>query len=190
MSDKLNVILILSDDQGSVDLGCYGADDLVTPHLDQLAADGVRFTDFYANAPICMPSRVSLLTGRHFPRGLIPGHGMRPEEVTAAEIFRRQGYRTALFGKWHLGAREANDPLSQGFDEFFGFKVGVIDNYTHEYRWGENPGPRLQLGRSDWSAPGQYFPSMMTRAAEAFLSRADDQPFFLYLPFNQPHYPL
>jgi arylsulfatase A len=103
MSDRLNVILILSDDQASLDLGCYGADDIVTPNLDRLAESGVRFTDFYANAPICMPSRVSLLTGRDYPRGLLPGRGLRPDEITAAELFKRQGYRTALFGKWHLG---------------------------------------------------------------------------------------
>ena len=185
-----NVVLIVADDLGSTDLGCYGAADLPTPHLDALAASGVRFTQHYVTAPACTPSRASLLTGREYLRCLKGGLGMEAEEVTLAEILRGAGYRTAIFGKWHLGSPEAVDPLSQGFDEFMGFKVGAIDNYTHEYRWGANPGHRLQLNRSVLRAGGSYFPELVTRAGEAFVDGAADRPFFLYLPYNLPHYPL
>lgn len=185
-----NIVVILADDLGSTDLGCYGADDLPTPHLDRLAASGIRFTQHYATAPVCTPSRASLLTGREPSRCLRSGVGLESDEVTLAEILRPAGYRTAIFGKWHLGSPEANDPLSQGFDEFFGFKVGAVDNYTHEYRWGDNPGHRLQINREAPRADGQYLPDLITQAAEAFIAGTTDRPFFLFLPYNQPHYPL
>jgi len=190
MSERLNVILILSDDQASVDLGCYGAKDLVTPNLDRLAASGVRFTDFYANAPICMPSRVSLLTGRDYPRGLLPGQGLKPEEITAAELFKRAGYRTALFGKWHLGYTPDMSPNAQGFDEFLGHTVGTMDAYSHFfYVEGVNRHALVHNGEP-YERPGKYLPDLLVEKATEFIDDAGDEPFFLYLPFAIPHYPV
>lgn len=190
MSQRLNVILILSDDQGSLDLGCYGADDLVTPHLDRLAASGVRFTDFYSNAPICMPSRVSLLTGRDYPRGLLPGQGLRPDEITAAELLRRVGYRTALFGKWHLGYTPEMSPNAQGFDEFVGHLTGTLDAYSHFfYVEGVNRHVLRRNGES-YQRPGKYLPDLLVEEATRFIDESGQDPFFLYLPFAIPHYPV
>lgn len=190
MSEKLNVILILSDDQGTADMGCYGADDLVTPTMDRLAASGVRFTDFYANAPICMPTRASLLTGRYYPRTLLPGRGLRPNEVTAAELFRQSGYRTALFGKWHLGYTPAMSPMAQGFDEFFGHTTGTLDAYSHFfYVEGVNRHVLQRQGETE-HRPGEYLPDLLVNEATRFIDDAGDNPFFLYLPFAIPHYPV
>ncbi|HJP29681.1 MAG TPA: sulfatase-like hydrolase/transferase [Candidatus Latescibacteria bacterium] len=184
-----NVILIVSDDQGSTDLGCYGATDLHTPRLDGLAADGLRFTQFYVDAPACTPSRAALLTGRHFVRCLADGV-LRSEEVTIAEMLKSAGYRTACFGKWHLGHAETNDPLAQGFHEFLGFKVGAMDNYSHYFYYGGANRHVLRRNRAAHREDGTFFPDIVTREAERFIEANRDAPFFLYLPLNQPHYPL
>ncbi len=185
-----NVVLIVADDLGSTDLGCYGAADLPTPNLDQLAAGGIRFTQFYVAAPACTASRASLLTGRHHPRILHYGIGLEREEVTLAEILRSEGYRTGVFGKWHLGVGPDVSPENQGFDEFLGFKVGAIDNYSHYFYWGT--GARHALWKNDQrhAAPGHYFPDLVTDAALDFIRDNQSDPFFLYLPYNLPHYPL
>jgi arylsulfatase A len=190
-----NVLLIMSDDQGSVDLGCYGAGDLRTPHLDALAARGVRFTQFYVAAAICSPSRGALMTGRYPQRNGLDtnagGHiGLPPAEVTIAEAFREAGYRTGLFGKWHLGMEPEMSPNARGFDAFFGHKEGCIDNYSHFFYWG---GPnRHDLWRNDERVreDGAFFPDLMTREACRFIDENRDEPFFLYLPTNIPHYPM
>lgn len=184
-----NVILILSDDQGSTDLGCYGASDLYTPALDGLAADGLRFTQFYVNAPACTPSRAALLTGRHFIRSL-SSDGLGGDEVTIAEMLKGAGYRTACFGKWHLGHGEPMDPLSQGFDEFLGFKHGAMDNYSHFFYYGGPDRHILRRNLEPHREDGVFFPDIVTREALRFIGDNRERPFFLYLPLNQPHYPL
>src|SRR5262249_48379349 len=136
---KPNVIVIMSDDQGSVDAGCYGAKDLVTPGIDSLAARGVRFTQFYSGAPVCSPSRAALLTGRYpwlagMPNNgpeppseaadqteALTGNGLPASEKTMADMFRAAGYATAHIGKWHLGSAQGHKPLDHGFDYSFGF---------------------------------------------------------------------
>lgn len=190
-----NVVLIVSDDQGSVDLNCYGAKDLYTPHLDALASRGVRFTQFYCAASICSPSRAALLTGRCPQRaGLVgnAGHdtGLPPGQCTLAELLRQAGYRTALFGKWHLGETPEMSPNAQGFDEFFGHHLGCIDNYSHYFYWsGPNRHDLWRDGQEVWEE-GQYFPDLVVREAKRFLKENRHRPFFLYLPFNLPHYPM
>lgn len=127
-ANKPNVVIIFVDDQGYYDLGCYGATEVMTPRIDALAAGGVRFTDYYAGAPICSPSRAALLTGC-YPRrvGLATWVqradsriGLHPDELTIAELFRADGFRTACIGKWHLGSQKPFLPQRQGFDEYFG----------------------------------------------------------------------
>ena len=192
-----NVILILSDDQGTLDLNCYGSKDLQTPHLDALARRGVRFTQFYVASPVCSPSRAALLTGRQPMRAGIKGNvssragqaGMPTEEITLAEMLKAVGYRTALFGKWHLGTIPECEPRSQGFDKVFGFKGGCIDSWSHFMYW---EGPHFHdLWRDEkelWEN-GVYFSDLMVREAQRFLKENRARPFFLYLPFNVPHYP-
>ncbi len=195
-----NIVLILSDDQGTVDLGVCGTEDAITPHLDALASRGLRFTQFYAASPICSPSRAGLLTGRYPHRVGVPGNvwpggpGLRGDETTLAEVFRDAGYATALFGKWHLGSRPGERPNDQGFERFFGHHKGCIDNWSHFFYWS---GPnRHDLWRDEvevWEE-GAHFGDLIVREARAFLrerAAADDgRPFLLYLPFNSPHYPL
>jgi arylsulfatase A-like enzyme len=134
-----NFIVFLTDDQGYGDLSCMGGADVQTPHLDALAVAGVRLTQWYANAPVCSPSRAALLTGR-YPgnagvRAILAGHrtatGLPPSVSTLATALRRLGYRTAITGKWHLGLAAGHRPEEHGFDESFGFLAGASDYYSH-----------------------------------------------------------
>ena len=195
---KPNVVIFFTDDQGTLDAGCYGAPHLKTLNIDNLAENGVRFTQAYAHT-VCCPSRAMMMTGRHPQRGGVThwtqgnmnttkGRNMALEELTMAEIFKREGYRTALFGKWHLGAHRDHGPKKQGFDEFFGIRNGFIDNFNHHYlhQAGYHD---LYEGTTPVKADGKFFPELMTRRALRFIEESKDEPFFLYVPFNIPHYP-
>lgn len=197
-ADRPNVVLIYTDDQGSVDLNCYGADDLDTPHLDALAARGVRFTQFYAPAPVCSPSRAGMLTGRVPQRAGVPGNvssqrgnaGMPAEQITIAEMLKTAGYATGHVGKWHLGYTPHTMPGGQGFDQTFGHMGGCIDNYSHFFYWnGPNRHDLWRNGQEVW-ADGRYFPDLMVDDARRFITEKRKQPFFLYWAINVPHYPL
>ncbi|WP_236977316.1 sulfatase-like hydrolase/transferase [Membranihabitans maritimus] len=196
-----NIILILADDLGSIDLNCYGSDDLATPNLDRLAANGVRFTQFYAGAPVCSPSRAALLTGKTNLGAGLPGNvpipekdpelsrGLPSSEVTIAEMLKGKGYYTALVGKWHLGHAQDKLPNAQGFDYFFGHQRGCIDNYSHFFFWS---GPnKHDLYRNDRQIyqPGKYFPDLMAEEINSIIDHKKDQPFFIYWAANVPHYP-
>ncbi len=193
-----NVVIMLTDDQGTLDARCYGAMDLRTPNIDRLAETGVRFTQAYAHT-VCCPTRAALLTGRHPQRGGVndwtqgnlkakTGVNMSVEEITLAEAFKAKGYRTALFGKWHVGAAEDSGPTRQGFDEFFGLRGGFIDNFNH-YFLHQTGYHDLYEGTQEQFKPGEFFPDLMVERALSFLTANKDRPFFLYLPFNTPHYP-
>lgn len=193
-----NVILIYTDDQGSVDVNCFGADDLITPHLDSLAQRGVRFTQFYSAAPLCSPSRAAVLTGRYPQRAGVPSNigskpgslGMPSDEVTLAEMFKAAGYQTAHIGKWHLGYTPATMPNAQGFDESFGHMGGCIDNYSHFFYWsGPNRHDLFRDGREIFY-DGEFFPELMVKETRRFMEANRDQPFFIYWATNLPHYPL
>ncbi len=192
---KPNVVLIVTDDQGSVDVNCFGAKDLITPNLDDLAQEGTRFTQFYVAAPVCSPSRAALLTGRYPQRAQLPSNaygrrGMPASQVTMAEMMREHGYRTGIFGKWHLGEILPLSPNQQGFDEFLGHKVGCIDNYSHFFYWKGPNRHDLWKDESEVWENGNYFPDMIVREATRFIKENQDKPFFLYVPFNTPHYPM
>jgi arylsulfatase A len=197
-SSRPNVIIIYSDDQGTLDLNIYGARDLATPNLDKLARKGTRFTRFYATSPVCSPSRASLITGRYPQRaGLVdnaPGsygvEGMPGSQYTLAELFKDHGYKTAHIGKWHLGYAPSTMPNQQGFDYSFGFMGGCIDSYSHFYYWGgPNRHDLWRNGKEIWEA-GKYFPDMMVSEAGNFLKENKGEPFFMYFAINMPHYPL
>jgi len=195
---KPNVILIVTDDQGAGDAGCYGAKDLATPNIDALAKRGVRFTQFYAAAAVCSPSRAALLTGLYPLRaGLIgnaasqPGgkEAMPTDRVTLAEMFKAAGYATAHIGKWHLGYTRDTMPNAQGFDHSFGHIGGCIDNYSHFFYWA---GPnRHDLFRNgvEVDYTGKYFPDLMLEEATNFIEEHRARPFFMYFAINLPHYP-
>ncbi|NNM31003.1 MAG: sulfatase-like hydrolase/transferase, partial [Akkermansiaceae bacterium] len=194
-----NVVILFTDDQGTLDANCYGSTDLHTPHIDKLAATGVRFTQAYAHT-VCCPARAALLTGRHPQRGGVrhwtqgdmnsaKGINMALEELTLAEALKPAGYRTALFGKWHLGAHKDHGPKKQGFDEFFGIRDGFIDNYNHYFLHGSGYHDLYEGTEEVLDAAGSYFPEMMVRRALEFIEENRDGPFFLYVPFNIPHYP-
>jgi len=194
---KPNVVVILTDDQGSVDAGCYGATDLETPNIDALADRGVRFTQFCAAAPVCSASRAGLMTGRYPLRAGMPGNasstagvaGMPSSEVTMAEMFRAAGYATGHVGKWHLGYSPETRPIGQGFDHSFGHMGGCIDNYSHFFFWDGPNRHDLWSDSTEIQRPGRFFPDLMVEEASRFLDANRDRPFFLYFALNMPHYP-
>ncbi len=196
--DKRNVVLILTDDQGTVDANCYGASDLATPHIDALAAEGTRFTQFYAPSCVCSPSRAGILTGRYPLHAGVPGNvssqpgsrGMEPEQVTIAEVMADAGYATAHIGKWHLGYDEDTAPAAQGFEHSFGHMGGCIDNYSHFFYWNGPNQHDLWRNGERVHAPGEFFPRLMVEEAERFMDAHAGMPFFMYFPLNTPHYPL
>lgn len=192
-----NVIVILSDDQGYGDIGIYGGSDILTPNIDALAKDGVRFTQFYAGAPLCSPSRASLMTGLASHRSGVPTNvsvdpdidGMPSSKRTIAEALKDEGYRTALIGKWHLGASPATRPMQQGFDYHFGHIAGVIDNYSHTNYWEGLYHQDLWKNGERIFRNGEYFPDLMIEEATNFIDADRSTPFFLYFAVNLPHYP-
>ena len=196
--ERPNIVILFTDDQGTMDANCYGSKDLVTPNIDKLAATGVRFTQAYAHT-VCCPARAALLTGRYPQRGGVrhwtqgdmnsaKGINMALEEVTLAEALKEVGYRTALYGKWHLGAHRDFGPKKQGFDEFFGIRDGFIDNYNHYFLHGSGFHD-LYEGIKPVKATGKYFPELMVQRSLKFIMENKDRPFLLYVPFNIPHYP-
>lgn len=204
MPQQPNVVIIYTDDQGYGDLSCMGQTHVRTPHLDALAASGVRFTDWYSNCPVCSGSRASLLTGQYPHRagvtGVLPGtrdtEGLPDNKPTIASALRELGYRTALFGKWHLGVTPRSQPHNFGFDEWFGFLAGCIDYYSHLFYYAQGRGvdPIHDLwenGREVWRN-GQYMTEMITERSVRFVREAASagQPFFLYAAYNAPHYPM
>jgi arylsulfatase A-like enzyme len=190
-----NFIVFLTDDHGYHDLGCQGASDLKTPHIDGLARSGVRFTDWYSNAPMCAPSRAALMTGRYPQRAGVPRNGLNlaPSQITIAKALKPHGYATGIVGKWHLGSDDTNSPNAHGFDSFFGFHSGCIDFYSHRYYWGE---PRtvnyhdLWRNRTEVFENGRYMTEMITEEAKNFVAANRRRPFFLYVPYNAVHYPM
>jgi arylsulfatase A-like enzyme len=200
--DKPNILLILTDDQGSIDMNCYGAGDLYTPNMDRLASEGTRFTQFYAAAPVCSPSRAALLTGKTNLRAGLWGnvpvpayaeikqkYGMPTEQVTMAEVLKENGYFTGLVGKWHLGHKPETLPNGQGFDHYFGHHGGCIDNYSHFMFWSGPNMHDLHRNKQEVYKPGEFFPDLMVREIKTILDEERDQPFFIYWAFNAPHYP-
>ncbi|WP_026815106.1 sulfatase family protein [Arenibacter certesii] len=199
---KPNVIVIMTDDQGAIDLNSYGAKDLYTPNMDRLAKEGVRFTQFYAGAPVCSPSRAALLTGKTNLRAGLPNnvptpegaektgsYGLPTEQVTMAEMLKENGYYTALIGKWHLGHREQNLPNGQGFDYFFGHQRGCIDNYSHTFYWDGPNKHDLFRNAEEVYYDGSHFSDLMTEEVKQVINHKQNEPFFIYWAFNAPHYP-
>ncbi len=198
-----NVIFIMTDDQGYGDLGCLGAEELKTPNIDSLAEDGMLFRSMYAASPVCSPSRAALLTGRYPAnagvRAILAGHrrasGLTAEVPTIAAALKKLGYSTGICGKWHLGLKPGCRPNDNGFDEFSGFLAGCLDYYSHIFYYGMadggcNPTHDLWENENEVYANGEYLTERITRKSVDFIKRHKDEPFFLYVAYNAPHYPM
>ena len=185
-----NVVLIMADDLGYHDLGCYGHPKIKTPVLDQLAKKGVKLTGFYAGATVCTPSRIALMTGSYptrlgWSKGVVghilsTNHGLSPKALTMAEHFKSAGYQTAMSGKWHLGDRPSFRPHRQGFDHTF--YINKSNNQTDEL-WRDD-----KLIEKPYK--NRFLTEQFTRKAIEFIQTYKDDPFFLYLPYSAPHFPV
>jgi arylsulfatase A-like enzyme len=197
-----NVVLIFPDDLGYGDLSCYGAKSYRTPHLDRLAAEGVRFTDFYVSSPVCSASRAALLTGCYHERVGIRGalgpkdkRGLNPHELTIAKMLKARGYATGMAGKWHLGSATPLLPNNHGFDDFLGLPYSADMWPRHpENPKGYPPLPLIENGRvvdPDVTAEVQAgLTKRFAQRAVEFIKAHKDEPFFFYFAPNQPHVPL
>lgn len=201
-ADKPNIIFILADDLGYGELGCYGQRQIKTPHLDRMAAEGIRFTDCYAGSTVCAPSRCALMTGYHTGHARIRGNALvplRPEDVTVAEVLERAGYTTALIGKWGLGeAGTSGIPTKKGFDSFFGYLNQVhAHNYYPDFLWRNEtrvPLPNVvpavkghEFGSGVATKRVVYSHDLFAREALDFVARHTRTKFFLYLALTVPH---
>ncbi|WP_343329193.1 sulfatase family protein [Polaribacter staleyi] len=193
-----NIVIIMADDLGYGGISCFGNPTVKTPNLDLLASKGIKFTDFHSNGAVCSPTRAALMTGKYQQRTGINGvitaksHrdvGLSLKETTIAEEFKKQGYNTAMFGKWHLGYPTEYNPTLQGFDEFKGFVSGNVDYHGHID----------QEGYLDWwngkkiENEEGYSTDLITEYGVKYIyennSKKTGKPFFLYLPHETPHYP-
>ncbi len=183
-SKRPNVLLIVSDDQGWGDLSVHGNTNLKTPHIDSLARDGALFERFYA-CPVCAPMRAEMLTGRYHARGGVRGvstgaERLNTDELTIAQVFKRAGYQTGIFGKWHNGSQPPYHPNFRGFDEFYGFTSG---------HWGQYFTPELDHNGKMVRGKGYIIDDLTNHAIE-FIGENRQKPFFCYLPLNSPHSPM
>jgi arylsulfatase A-like enzyme len=197
-SRKPNIVMILVDDLGYGDLSSYGTMDLRTPNIDKLVASGMRFDNFYANCPVCSPTRASLLTGRYPDLVGVPGvirtHTgnnwgyLAPQAELLPKLLKQASYHTAIVGKWHLGLSSPNTPNEQGFDHFHGFLGDMMDDYHNHRRHGVN---YMRLNDKEIDPKGHATDLFTQWAIDYIHQRADlQQPFFLYLAYNAPHTPI
>ena len=181
---KPNIVLIMADDQGWGDLSMNGNSDISTPNIDALAKNGISFENFYVQ-PVCSPTRAELLTGRHFTRLGVHrtsagGERMNLNETTVAEVFKKAGYQTAAYGKWHNGMQPPYHPNARGFDDYYGFTSG---------HWGNYFSPMLEHNGKIVKGDG-FLVDDLTNHGIQFMTENKENPFFLYLPLNTPHSPM
>jgi arylsulfatase A-like enzyme len=198
LSDQPNILVILTDDQGYHDVSYYGTQDLQTPHIDALRDDGMRFDYFYANCPVCSPTRASLMTGRYPDHVGVPGvirtyatdnwGYLDPEAILLPEKLKEVGYHTALIGKWHLGLESPNTPTERGFDFFHGWLGDMMDDYWQKRRHEIN----YMRHNQDSIDPEGHATDLFTQWSVDYIKeRAPKaEPFFLYLAYNAPHFPV
>lgn len=193
--EKPNVVLIMADDLGYGDISCFGNETIHTPNIDRMAAEGVKMTDFHSNGAVSSPTRAALMTGRYQQRSGITGvitaaddrdKGLALDEYTIAEAFKQAGYTTAIYGKWHLGYQADFNPTHQGFDYFEGYVSGNIDYHAHID----------QSNYDDWwngttlVEQEGYSTDLIGQKSVEFIAAHKDEPFFLYIPHEAPHYPI
>lgn len=194
--NKPNIVLIVADDLGCFELGCYGQKKIKTPNIDKLAAGGARFTHFYSGSPVCAPARCTLMTGKHTGHATIRNnrevkpegqHPIRAEDVTLAELLKAKGYATGAMGKWGLGMWDSpGSPLKHGFDLFFGYNC-QRHAHSHYPTYVYRNDKRIELKDNDGKTGKQYTQDLFEAEALAFIEANKAKPFFLYLPFTVPH---
>lgn len=191
---KPNIVLIMADDLGYGDIGCFGNRTIQTPHIDRLAANGLTFTDYHSNGAVCTPTRAALLTGRYQQRCGLEGvigvrereRGLDPAaEHCLAHTLRDSGYATGLLGKWHLGFRAEYNPVHHGFDLFHGYVSGNVDYHSHV----DNAGYADWWHNLDLVEEDGYLTDLVNEHAVRFIREHADQPFFLYVAHEAPHWP-
>ena len=203
--EKPNFVIIFTDDQGYEDLSCFGSKRIQTPRIDQMAAEGAKLTNFYVAAAVCTPSRAALMTGSYPKRvNMATGSnfgvalaadtkGLNPKEITIAEVLKDAGYRTGMFGKWHLGDQPEFLPTRQGFDEFFGipYSHDIHPQHPNQKHFKFPPLPLLD-GETviEMDPDADYLTKRITERAVHFINENKDRPFFLYVPHPIPHRPL
>ena len=196
--DKPNVVIIFCDDVGYADVGVFGAKGYKTPNIDRMAAEGVKFTDFYAAAPSCTPSRAALMTGCYPQRVSLPNVigpsakvGISSEEKTIADILKPLGYATACYGKWHLGDKPKFLPMRHGFDDYFGLPYSN-DMWPHHPTSDAYPDLPLIEGEKaiEFNPDQTQLTTWYTEHSVKFIEKNKDRPFFLYLPHSMAHVPL
>ena len=196
-TQKPNIVLIMADDLGYGDLSCYGSQNGKTPHLDRLAARGMRFTDFHSSGAVCSPTRAGLLTGRYQQRAGIDGvvyadprknrhHGLQKNEITLAQCLQDAGYQTGMFGKWHLGYQRQYNPTFRGFQHFVGYVSGNVDYFAHldgtgVFDWWHN----AELNRAEQG----YVTHLINDHAVNFIRQQREKPFFVYIAHEAVHSP-
>jgi arylsulfatase A-like enzyme len=196
-TQRPNILLIVSDDVGYADIGIYGSRDIPTPNIDRIAQEGIRFTNAYVSGPYCSPTRAGLMTGRYpqrfgyeFNPDGSPDYGLPLTETTMAERLRAVGYRTALFGKWHLGSADRLHPMRRGFEEFYGFLGGDHSyvNVAHIDVGTKMPDPLLDGTKPASSVT--YLTDTLGDRAVSYIKQHASESFFLYLAFNAAHTPM
>ena len=194
-----NVVIIFTDDQGYADVGCYGAEGFETPNLDRMAAEGMRFTDFYVTQAVCSASRTGLLTGCYPNRVGIRGalgpkskHGINDNEMLISEVAKQRGYATAIYGKWHLGHLPPFLPTRHGFDDYFGLPYSNDMWPKHPTAGSKYPPLPLMEGEKiiEYNPDQRNLTTWYTERAVKFIEKNKDRPFFLYIPHSMPHVPL
>ena len=193
-NDKPNIIIIVADDLGYGDLSIFGNKNINTPNIDKLGNEGLVLTDFHSNGSVCSPTRAALLTGKYQQRVGVSGvitaknhrdKGLSIDEITFANIAKESGYKTGIFGKWHLGYDPVYNPINQGFDEFIGFVAGNVDYHSHID----------QEGYKDWWFDNElneevgYSTDLISKHSIDFIKKNKDENFLLYIAHESPHYP-
>lgn len=194
-----NIVIILADDLGYADIGCFGARRIKTPRLDRMAREGTRFTSFYVAQAVCSASRAALMTGCYANRVGMAGalnhtskEGINPDETLLPEILKERGYATAIHGKWHLGTEREFDPMHNGFDEFLGIPYSNDNSRFHPTLAAEMPPLPFYDGKNpvEHDPDQSQFTRRFTEAAASFIRRSKARPFFLYVPHVMPHVPI
>lgn len=190
-----NIVLIMADDLGYGDISCFGSNYIKTPVLDKMASEGMKFIDYHSNGAVCTPTRAALMTGNYQQRAGLEGviyaaldkriYGISDKQKTMGDYFREAGYKTGIFGKWHLGYKPKFNPTLHGFDEFYGYVSGNVDYISHLdgaglYDWWQNTDTCYDKG---------YVTDLLTDHALQFIEKNKDRPFLLYLPHEAPHFP-